>query len=152
MGSADGALLEVSPGRALSREQALQEGLVPLITDPIVLGHLLTMLEAACGQAVSFSVQRERGPDGALTFTCALSSGDHHRAWEGTCVGEAVAQALVARWRALEQTGAKQGRPARKEATGWAQARMAQAGSAPGPRLQGRGRQGGRSPGTGRRR
>ncbi len=124
----DGALLEISPSRGLSREQALQEGLVPLITDPVVLGHLLAMLEQACGQTVSFSVQRERGPDGALSFTCTLSSGDHRRAWTGACVGEAVAQALIARWRALEQTGSqKKSRPERKEATGWAQARLAQA-------------------------
>lgn len=138
----DGAIVELLPGRAMSREQALQQGLVPLITDPIVLAHLLTLLETACGEAVTFTLRRQVDPEGQISFACDLEAGAHRRSWEGSCAGEAVALALVARWRALEQARAARDNAARgdakkasrQEATGWAAARMAAAVEARGPR------------------
>lgn len=93
---ADGALVEIMPGRAMGMERSAMVGLLPLLTDPAVVGHLTAALDAACGPQVRWSCGRQ-----GASYEAHLEAGPHRRSWTGTCLGEALAGALVARWWAM---------------------------------------------------
>ncbi len=125
----DGALVEMRPGQAMTRERALADGLVPLLSDPIVTAHLLTALDAACGPEIGLTMARDLGEDGAPRFTCTLSAGSYQRSWTGSCLGEALASALLARWGAMDRRRGAGGKRGGAEApTGWARAMAERAG------------------------
>ncbi len=98
----DGALVEVMPGRALGMHRSVAQGLVPLITDPVVLGYLITRLEEACGAEVRWATGRGGEPE-RPSWWCSLEAGPRRRIWEGGSLGEPVGQALLARWEALRR-------------------------------------------------
>lgn len=104
-----GALVEIMPGRPVSMNSLASQGLVPMLTESSVVGHLMALLVAACGAEVSWSVGQRPG-EGAW---CALEAGGHRREWTGDVLGEAVAGALGARWAALDRRD-----EARREASG----------------------------------
>lgn len=115
----DGALVEVMPGRALGMHAGASDGLVPLITDPLVVGYLFERLEQACGEEVLISNGQRRGP---IRWWCALEAGSHKREWEGSCLGEALGGALLARWDALRrrERSTRARLSGREPPTGWA--------------------------------
>lgn len=98
-----GGVVEVMAGRPLVMDGGEQAELLPLLSDPGVLGHLMTALAAACGGQVSWTCGQRSGPDGER-FWCRLEAGPHTREWEGACQGEAVAGALSARWIAMARS------------------------------------------------
>lgn len=104
-----GALVEIMPGRPVAMNSLASQGLIPMLTEPNVMGHLMSLLAVACGAEVSWSV----GQRGGSEAWCALEAGGHRREWTGTCLGEALAGALVARWTALDRRD-----EARREALG----------------------------------
>ena len=106
----------------------MQGQLLPLLTDAVVLGHPLAALERACGEEVHITLCRQSGPVGVSTCTCTLEVGQHHRTWRGTCFGEVVALALVARRAALDRGRAvAPGERSASEPQGWAQGQLARA-------------------------
>lgn len=98
----DGGLVDVMPGRPVAMNPQGAAPLLPLLPDPGVVGHLLGLLETACGEEVTWSVGRRAGGP----WWCRLERGAHARSWEGTCLGEAVGAALEARWAALSRPAA----------------------------------------------
>ncbi len=86
-----GAVLEVRRGQQLKGRE------VPYLPHPSVAGHLLDMLDVACGGTVRWSVGRGDGPG----CWCLLEARGHRRVFTGTCMGEAVGRAVLARWRRL---------------------------------------------------
>jgi hypothetical protein len=86
-----GAVLEVRRGQQLKGQE------VPYLPHPGVAGHLLDMLDTACGSTVRWSVGRGEGP----ACWCILEARGHRRVFTGTCMGEASGRALLARWRRL---------------------------------------------------
>ena len=106
-----GALVEIMPGRPVAMNSLVSQGLIPMLPEPNVVGHLMALLAVACGAEVSWSVGSRPG-EGAW---CALEAGGHRREWLGDCLGEAVGGALAARWTALDRRD-----EARREAMGLA--------------------------------
>lgn len=97
----DGALVEIVPGRALGMHPEATRGMLPLLTDPVVLGHLMSRLDEACGEEVAWT-QGRAGP-GERRWWCALEAGARRRRWEGESMGEVLGAALLARWEALRR-------------------------------------------------
>lgn len=98
----DGARVEVMPGRALGMHRGAGAGLVPMITDPAVVGDLVARLEIACGEEVTWAGGL-RATANPPVWWCALTAGERQRAWEGGSMGEVLGAALLARWEALRR-------------------------------------------------
>ncbi len=80
--------------REVRRGQQLKGKEVPYLSHPTVAGHLLDMLDTACGSTVRWSVGRDEGP----ACWCILEARGRRRVFTGTCLGEAVGRAVLARW------------------------------------------------------
>ena len=78
---------------------------VPYLPDAVVLGHVLELLQRACGAEVGLAFGTL--PSGRRY--CTLRAGDRVRTWEGDLLAEAVGAALVARWAALDRRSARRG-------------------------------------------
>lgn len=96
---ADGTLIEVRDG------QPWPAGGVPFLTDAPWLGVLMDMLNEACGSGISMGF----GSRGRGRSYCTLRAANgYERTWEAPTTAEAIGQALLARWSAIDRGRAGQ--------------------------------------------